>query len=319
MNPQTRQCQNCKQDFRIEPEDFAFYEKIKVPAPTFCPECRLQRRLAFSNVFRLYKRACDLCGKDAVSRYSPDKKYRIYCPRCWWSDQWDAMDYGRDYDFSRPFFQQFNDLWHETPLLGLSVDLQTAIESPYTNDVGYLKECYLLFVANYNERSLYGYYVARSNDCVDSFFIQSCEYSYDLFHAFKVYRGIGIEYSYSCTDSSFLWQCVNCQNCFASANLRNKQYYLFNQPYTREGYFEKIKEYDLGSYKNYVRLREEMRIGATMRRWCMKGWSLAKKCGMSSLETKRASVFMTRTIRNSARHPPIYLGVSACEQNHIAS
>ena len=26
-------CQNCKKDFLIEPNDFGFYEKIKVPLP----------------------------------------------------------------------------------------------------------------------------------------------------------------------------------------------------------------------------------------------------------------------------------------------
>lgn len=37
--PETKTCQNCKTRFTIEPEDFVFYEKIGVPAPTFCPEC----------------------------------------------------------------------------------------------------------------------------------------------------------------------------------------------------------------------------------------------------------------------------------------
>jgi len=42
MNQETKQCQNCKKDFTVEPEDFNFYEKIsgsasggKVPPPTF--------------------------------------------------------------------------------------------------------------------------------------------------------------------------------------------------------------------------------------------------------------------------------------------
>ena len=39
MQSETKTCQNCKQDFIIESEDFNFYEKIKVPAPTLCPEC----------------------------------------------------------------------------------------------------------------------------------------------------------------------------------------------------------------------------------------------------------------------------------------
>jgi RNA polymerase subunit RPABC4/transcription elongation factor Spt4 len=37
---ETKNCQNCKKDFNIEPDDFSFYEKMKVPVPTWCPECR---------------------------------------------------------------------------------------------------------------------------------------------------------------------------------------------------------------------------------------------------------------------------------------
>ena len=51
MKSETKQCQNCKKDFIIEPDDFGFYEKIKIPPPTFCPECRMQRRLAWRNDF----------------------------------------------------------------------------------------------------------------------------------------------------------------------------------------------------------------------------------------------------------------------------
>ena len=37
--------QNCKKEFTIEPEDFNFYEKIKVPAPTFCPKLYINQAL----------------------------------------------------------------------------------------------------------------------------------------------------------------------------------------------------------------------------------------------------------------------------------
>jgi len=66
MNSETKNCQNCKKDFVIEPDDFAFYEKIKVPPPTFCPECRLMRRYAWRNERVLYRRNCDLCEKSTV-------------------------------------------------------------------------------------------------------------------------------------------------------------------------------------------------------------------------------------------------------------
>jgi hypothetical protein len=110
MQPETRKCQNCNKDFTIEPEDFSFYEKIKVPPPTFCPECRMQRRFTVRNERNLYRRECNLCKKQIVSMYSTEKKFPVYCQTCWWGDKWDPLLHGRKYDFSKPFFLQFIDL-----------------------------------------------------------------------------------------------------------------------------------------------------------------------------------------------------------------
>ena len=101
---ENRICQNCKNDFIIEPDDFGFYEKIKVPPPTFCPECRSQRRLAWRNDLVLYNRICDLCKKSVVTIYSKESSLTVYCNKCWWSDNWDPLKYGQKYDFSRTFF-----------------------------------------------------------------------------------------------------------------------------------------------------------------------------------------------------------------------
>jgi tRNA(Ile)-lysidine synthase TilS/MesJ len=49
MKPETKNCQNCKKDFVIEQEDFNFYERIKVPPPTWCSQCRTIRRFVCSN------------------------------------------------------------------------------------------------------------------------------------------------------------------------------------------------------------------------------------------------------------------------------
>ncbi|MBI4159893.1 hypothetical protein HY504_01875 [Candidatus Wolfebacteria bacterium] len=191
--------------------------------------------------------------------YSADKSCRVYCPPCWWSDGWNALDYGRDYDFSRPFFEQFNELWREVPLLGLSLDLTAINESPYCNHAGNIRKCYFLFDANYSEECLYGYYIVNSKNCVDSFFTGSCELTYDCVHAFKDYNARHMEWSIFCNDSSFLLNCKNCQNCFASVNLWSKHYHIFNKPYTKEEYSEKIKEFDLGSFRNYEEMKAKFR------------------------------------------------------------
>jgi len=100
-------CQNCKGKFVIEKEDFNFYQKIKVPPPTFCPECRLIRRLAYREDRPLYKDKCDKCDKDIISIFSPESPFIVYCSSCWWKDDWDAISYGKDYDFNKPFLNNF--------------------------------------------------------------------------------------------------------------------------------------------------------------------------------------------------------------------
>ncbi|MDA2935607.1 hypothetical protein MYX06_00090 [Patescibacteria group bacterium AH-259-L05] len=256
MKQETKQCQNCKQQFMIEPDDFDFYKKVKVPAPTFCPQCRLQRRLAFFNLINLYKRPCDLCKEEKVSMYAPDAPYTVYCPHCWWSDNWDPYEYGRDYDFSRPFFEQFNDLWHEVPLLGLSLDLPTTLASPHNNHAGHLKNCYLIFHADCSEDSAYGMVNFYNKSVFDCSLIRLSELCYDCIHVFKNSRGIGLNHVVESLDCAFLRDCINCQDCFACANLRNKKYHIFNKPYTKEAYFKTIKQWDLGSYKTYQEIKQ---------------------------------------------------------------
>ena len=131
MNSETRTCQNCHHDFTIEPDDFSFYEKIKVPPPTWCSYCRQQRRYAWRNERTLYRRNCDLCGKSTVTIYSPNKQLKVYCLKCWWGDDWDPSSYGRDFDFTRSFFDQYKELQLEVPRM--AVLSKNTINSDYSN------------------------------------------------------------------------------------------------------------------------------------------------------------------------------------------
>src|SRR3989338_8476624 len=115
MNTETKNCQNCKQDFIIEPDDFAFYEKMKVPAPTFCPDCRMKRRMVFRNERAWYKRECDATNEPILSIFSPLTSYKVYKQDYWKSDKWDPFLFGRNYDFSKPFFLQLDLLFKTVP------------------------------------------------------------------------------------------------------------------------------------------------------------------------------------------------------------
>src|SRR3990167_7568937 len=143
MKSEARVCQNCKQDFTILSDDFSFYEKIKVPPPTFCPPCRFQRRLMFRNNRVFYRRECELCGKSMLAVYKKEKPYTVYCRECWLSDKWDPINSGVEYDFSKPFLEQFKELQKRTPRANM---YQTNfISSDYCSYGIDFKECYLLF------------------------------------------------------------------------------------------------------------------------------------------------------------------------------
>jgi hypothetical protein len=91
--------------------------KFMIPTPTLCPEERQRRRLLFRNERKLYKRKCDYSGKDIISIYAPTSPYKVYDQKIWWSDVWDSMNYGREFDFSRSFAEQFKELMMKVPRL----------------------------------------------------------------------------------------------------------------------------------------------------------------------------------------------------------
>ena len=249
MNQETKTCQNCHKNFTIEPEDFKFYEKISVPPPTFCAECRFQRRIAWRNERSLYKdRKCDLCGALVISIYAPNNPAKVYCQNCWWSDKWDAQNSGRDYDFSKTFFEQFRDLVRETPQMSL-INKQ-AVNSPFCHSTVGNKNCYLVFGGDYNEDCMYSTFNFYSKDSLDLYWSFKCERSYELIDARSCYNVSFGHYSENCFDSFLLYDCKNCNNCFGCVGLRNKSYCIFNKQYKKEEYFEKLKELNISSFKN---------------------------------------------------------------------
>ena len=258
MSQETRACQNCKSAFTIEPEDFNFYQKIKVPPPTFCPECRFERRVMFRNERVLYKRTCDLCGQGILSVFAPDKPYVVYCSPCWWSDKWEALDYGQEYNPDRSFFEQFLELERKVPLPALIVDYPTLVNSDYVNHAGHSKNCYWIFDSDFCENVHYATIAVSNKDSMDATILGESELCYEIINGGKCYRVFFSEDVTGCHDVFFSKNLVGCSNCFGCINLRNKSYHIFNKPYTKEEYEKKFKEFRLDSHAEIEKLKKEI-------------------------------------------------------------
>lgn len=250
-----RACQNCKLIFLIEDEDFQFYKKIDVPPPTFCWKCRFQRRLVWRNERTLFKGKSAKSGKDIITIIPPRSGIPTFDESEWWMDDWDPLEYGREYDFSKSFFEQFGELQKVIPRMSRNVTQM--IESDYSANSGNLKNCYLLFNATADEDCAYGTGVNNSRACFDNCNIDKCERCYESFWLTNCYQ---TRFSVQCTDCVSVWlsrDCRGCSYCIGCVGLSNKQFHIFNKPYLKEEYEKKIVELRLDVWSDFLNVQKE--------------------------------------------------------------
>ncbi|MCX6807481.1 MAG: hypothetical protein NTZ80_01575 [Patescibacteria group bacterium] len=245
-------CIKCQSQFEITPDDLIFYDKIspifngkkfQIPSPTLCPECRLQRRMSWRNERNLFQRKCDITGAKIISMYTPDSPYKV-CERDYWhSENFDAAEYGRDFDFNKPVFEQIHDLLLATPLPSLNV--LRSENCKYNNDMSDCSNCYLCSRTHLCKDMLYTYRGNASNSCVDCYQAHESELLYECTECVKCYNSKYLHFCASCSESAFLAYCHDCMFCFMCTNLRQKQYCFFNEQLTKSTYEEKIRGFNL--------------------------------------------------------------------------
>ena len=245
---ETKKCQKCSNEFHVTDKDLDFYkqmapmigtQRVEIPTPTLCPVCRAQRRFSWRNERNLYWGKCDATGKDILRVFSADKDYKVYSEEEWYKDGWTGLDYGRDFDFSRPFFEQFQELMREVPQLARSVTANQNCD--YVNQCGWCKNCYLIFEATRNEDCAYANYLNRCKSSLDNLQVRDSELMYECINCKNSYDLRYSQDSDNCTESWFLKSCIGCKNCFGCVNLRNKQYHIWNQAYSKEEYYQKLE------------------------------------------------------------------------------
>jgi DNA-directed RNA polymerase subunit RPC12/RpoP len=240
------QCAQCSKTFPIEPDDQTFYDKLQVPAPTHCPDCRMQRRLAWRNERTLYKRTCALTNQPVISSYSPDGPVKqVYEPSAWFSDQWDALDYGRDFDFTRPFFEQFAELMYSVP--HISLWNWEPDNADYNHCCYRLKNSYMNAATDKSEDAYYSYLSINDKSIVDCTAVEYSELAYECIDSDKLYRCAFDQLCRNCVEVYLSTDCIDCNYCFGCAGLRHKEYYFFNEPLEKEEWHKRVKDI-LGDY-----------------------------------------------------------------------
>ncbi len=260
-------CKQCGTAFEIIDADLAFYDKVSpvfngkkepIPPPSLCPECRDRRRFAFRNERSLYRRMCNICQQPLIAIYPATTPFKVLCPRCYHSDRWDVATFGREADMSKSFFEQWQELRHVVPCLG--IDNFKSENCEYCQDFAYGKNCYLCVGCWYLEDALYTRYSDHSRNVVDGYYVIESELCYECTNVPTVYRSAFLTNSEQCTDCVFGEDLKGCASCIGCIGLRQKKHHVLNRPVSPAEYERFRARYLDGTAGGLRALREQFEV-----------------------------------------------------------
>ncbi|PIR53472.1 hypothetical protein COU76_00980 [Candidatus Peregrinibacteria bacterium CG10_big_fil_rev_8_21_14_0_10_49_10] len=257
-----RNCKRCQAGFTVQPDEetflrkmtFAFGTKTINPAlPVYCPDCRCLVRTCHRNERNMYKTRSAFSGKDIISLYHPNAPFTVYEQEEWKSDAWDPLEYGRDFDFSKPFFEQFAALQKDVPRMALITVSNE--NSGFTTGTAYCKNCYLINSSEYCEDCYYGKLLQKCKDSVDCSYLYDSELCYECFSCYESYNCTFVAFSQNCNDCLFSSNLQSCKNCCLCTNLIQKEYHFLNEPLSKEEYRKRLMEFR-GNYALTERMKQ---------------------------------------------------------------
>jgi hypothetical protein len=215
------------------------------------------RRMIFWNEHNFFRKVERRTGKEIIAAYPPESPQEIYERDYWWSDAWSPLSYGRGVDWNKPFLQQIHELELAVPMPARS--MLRSVNSDYSNEAADVKNCYLCFNADQCEDCMYGIGMLQMKNSLDVFRATTSELIYDSFGAFNSYQCFFGAVLTNCRNVWLSYNCEDCSNCFGCVNLRHGQYQIFNKQYTKEEYFAKLKEMNLGSHAALESLKQQFK------------------------------------------------------------
>ncbi len=259
-------CANSGDDFLFTEDERKFREKISptfagqkfpLPEPTISPAERVKRKCSHRNEQYLHRAKSCFSGKPLVSIYPENFAGKICSRDEWFSDQWEGVDFGQDFDFSKPFFQNFAELQAKIPRAATVTIGNENCE--FTTGTGYCRNCYLINSSEYAEDCLYSKLIQKGRDIVDCSYVYDSELLYECFNVKNCFDSQYLQNCKNCNDSWFCKNCIGCNNCFGCVNLKNKEYHFLNKKLSKTEYEQKIADLKLGKRSARLDLQKSFR------------------------------------------------------------
>lgn len=134
---------------------------------------------------------------------------------------------------------QFEALKHTTPRI---YSIQTNTEYCFGENMHHSRNAIYCFDVNECQDVMYIEESRKMHDCMDITILEDSAFCYEISSSHILNN---CDYCFQCVTSSDLRFCefvFNSKNCFGCIGLNHKEFYILNQPYSREEYFKKTAE-----------------------------------------------------------------------------
>lgn len=138
------------------------------------------------------------------------------------------------------FAKEFRKLYKESPCCGAYT--RASENCPYGDIVVVSKDCYMCFNCGQCRNAYYCENSKALTDCYDCAYSEGCEICYQCVDLDSCYN---CDYSQDCSNCDsvqYSYDLRRCKDCFGCVTIRDKQYYIFNEKYSRKEYEKKLEE-----------------------------------------------------------------------------
>ena len=74
---------NCGRCFKVVEGELDILQKLNIPIPRYCLECRRDKKFKRALPPKIYSRNCAKCNVDIKTSYAPDRPEIVYCEKCY--------------------------------------------------------------------------------------------------------------------------------------------------------------------------------------------------------------------------------------------
>ncbi|PJA47308.1 hypothetical protein CO172_02255, partial [Candidatus Uhrbacteria bacterium CG_4_9_14_3_um_filter_36_7] len=242
--PGEKTCQLTGDNWYMDENEIEIYRKYKVPPSKYAPLIRMKLIHGYFVMFDMWYNKHPQTGEPIISCTHPSTGINVLPDKEWFTK--DFIDRGRDIDLESSFFDQIYKLSRQVPLAACYNYI------PPENSLAFIslgdKDSFFVLACK-SKRCYYcmnGYDIENSAELALVYNVQS---SYNIVHSERIHNCKFVREGHDCLNSSFLFDCRNCEYCFGATNKRNRKYLFWNEQLSKDEWEHRVAEVDLSFYK----------------------------------------------------------------------